>query len=224
MAKLLSIKLNSAYFRKYHTKLPKVYIILLSKEDSPYGFDNADCYEYKVTPIITELGVVVPDNLIVWKHLELDKFARKHSKGEIQLIDGKLPIKEQWLYFLSKCDTEIEIPNDVDDTIKDAFKMMNQSKLNREQMQTYVTWTHKEKDETLKLTEEKIKGEISKIKALMKYEISQEKMIHDLKFLTHKNVINNIKDNLAYIRAHLEDTDDNICDELDLVNKLLGFI
>jgi flagellar biosynthesis/type III secretory pathway protein FliH len=68
-----------------------------------------------------------------------------------------------------------------------------------------------------------IKGEISKIKDLLDFGVSPEKIIPKLKFLTRDEVKDKLESNIAYIQKHLEDSDSDICDELGLVGNLSDF-
>jgi len=70
--------------------------------------------------------------------------------------------------------------------------------------------------------EGEIKGEISTIKALIKFKIPQEKIVTRVKFFTQDKVKEQLESNLIYIQNHLEDSDSDICDELGLVGNLLS--
>ena len=71
--------------------------------------------------MIKELNVEVPANLMNWKFYEIQKFTRLYEAGEI-LPTGN--IKEQWLSFLDKCGSAKSIPENVNDIIKEAYKIM----------------------------------------------------------------------------------------------------
>jgi len=65
-----------------------------------------------------------------------------------------------------------------------------------------------------------IKGEISKIKTLVELEISKDKIIPTLQFLTNPKVFDKLESNLSYIKEHMDDTESVICDELGLCEAL----
>ena len=68
-----------------------------------------------------------------------------------------------------------------------------------------------------------IKGEISKIKTLIKYEMSSETFTNDLKFLTQEKVKDKLESNLTYIKEHIDDSDSDICEQLGLIGNLSDF-
>lgn len=80
-----------------------------------------------------------------------------------------------------------------------------------------------EKGETLGKLKGMIKGEISKVKSLIKFGVPQEKIITDLKFLTNEKVRDKLESNIAYIQEHTNDSDSEICEELGLVGDLADF-
>lgn len=68
--------------------------------------------------------------------------------------------------------------------------------------------------------EGEIKAEVSKIKALIEWNIPQEKITSNLKFLTQDKVKDRLETNLAYIKDHLSDSDSDICEQLGVVEEL----
>ena len=71
--------------------------------------------------MIEGFNVEVPGNIMYWKYFEIKKFSRLFGEGKI-LPQGRM--KKQWLSFLDKCGTAEKIPDNVDDIIQEAFKIM----------------------------------------------------------------------------------------------------
>jgi hypothetical protein len=68
-----------------------------------------------------------------------------------------------------------------------------------------------------------LKGEITKVKTLLKFRISQVKIEPELKFLNNNKVNKQLEYNLSYIQEHMTDSDSDICDTLGLVADLSDF-
>ena len=128
MARSLSSKMLEGESSKFHEKLPKTYILVISRENlfaRKYSIDNDNLYEKTVVPTIRELGIEVPGNVMHWKYYEINKFASLYRAGKVGLeIDGRLGMKEQWLNFLDKCGSLSTLPGDTDGIIKEAYGIM----------------------------------------------------------------------------------------------------
>jgi len=238
MARMLAYKMKSGESQEHHTKLPKTYILVLSREDlfiRAYKLDNDNLYEKTVVPMIKELNVEVPGNVMNWKYYEIQKFTKLCDENKIVPTS----IKEQWLSFLDKCGSAKSIPNDVDEIIKEAYKIMEITNWEPQIKEIYEKALQKEQDEILEAQgresdalakglakgkfKGELKGEISKVKTLLKFGISQDKIEPELKFLNNDKVKNKLEDNMSYIKEHIQDSDSYICDELGLVADLSDF-
>ncbi len=116
--------MKSGEWNENHFKLPKTYILVLSREDlfiRGYKLDNDKLYEKTIVPMIIELNVEVPGNVMNWKYYEIQTFSRLCDTGEIVPTGS---IKEQWLSFLDKCGSAKSIPNNVSSIIKEAYQIM----------------------------------------------------------------------------------------------------
>ena len=225
------------------TKLPKTYILVLSREDlfiRAYKLDNDNLYEKTVVPMIKELNVEVPGNVMNWKYYEIQKFTKLCDENKIVPTS----IKEQWLSFLDKCGSAKSIPNDVDEIIKEAYKIMEITNWKPEIKELYEKALEKEQDEILEaqrnisdalakgeligelkgelkgMLKGELKGEISKVKALIDVGATKEQIFSKIKFLNNDKVKNQLEDNLSYIKNHIQDSDSDICDALGLVADL----
>ena len=227
MARMLAYKMKSGESNEHHTKLPKIYILVLSREDlfiRAYKLDNDKLYEKTVVPMIKELNIEVPGNVMNWKYYEIQKFTKLCDTKEIQPTGS---IKEQWLSFLDKCGSAKSIPNDVDSIIQKAYEIMEISNWKPQIKEVYEKALQKEQDEILEAQEREntalikgklkgeLKGEISKFKDFQKLKLQEE---------LYKDMFKYLKpDNFSYIKEHIQDSDSDICDTLGLVADLSDF-
>jgi len=150
---------------QYHLKLCDSYILVIAKKNifvDKYSIKTQeggvdDLYEKTVVPYIKELKQEIPGNKMHWKFFELSRFENK-MKGKRFAKDQ---IKEQWLEFLIRCPKMEEVPEEVDDKIKDAYEMMENVKKNLNDLFDYWVAKTKEYDEQeeRKALEEKYKAE-----------------------------------------------------------------
>lgn len=66
-----------------------------------------------------------------------------------------------------------------------------------------------------------LKGKISKIQAMFKFNIPQEKFISELKFLTQESIKDKLDNNLNYIKEHPTYLEDQICTDLGLLGDII---
>lgn len=151
--------------------------------------------------MVIETGQEMPGNKMHWKFFELPKFVKFYKN---KTIDISNPLKEQWLDFLVKCNTKIEIPGDVHELIKKGYNIMKIANWSEDQRLLY--WKQKsneiEEIREQKLLEEKVfnegklegikegieqgkwkgevKGEISKFKDFQKLVFSVRLRVIDL--------------------------------------------
>jgi len=249
MSKLISVQVNEKGGKEYHKDILDTYILVLEKQNlftGQHKLSDDSLYEIEVEPIIKQTGEVFPGNKMHWKFFELPKF---QESDNYKSISKESPLKEQWLEFLIDCSKQEEAP-DRSEIIKRGYEIMKVANWTPDQKALY--WKQKMNEiaflEAQQLQEEEaiikaqeafekgiakgelqgklkgeIKGEISKIKDLLELGISQEKIIPKLKFLTQEKIKGEFDHNFDYISTHLEDTDSQICDELDLVGRLSDF-
>ena len=249
MAKLISLQVKEGEGKLYHEKVLETYIIVIGKSNIFVGdtkLQNQKLFEIDVQPMVIQTNEIIPGNKMFWKFFELPKF---QESDNYRTIDKDSALKEQWLEFLIDCSKKDEEP-DRSEIIKRGYEIMKVANWTPDQKALY--WKQKMNEiaflEAQQLQEEEaiikaqeafekgiakgelqgklkgeIKGEISKIKDLLELGISQEKIIPKLKFLTQEKVKGEFDHNFDYIRTHLEDTDSQICDELDLVGRLSDF-
>lgn len=226
LSKFLCKTIESRTFGRFDEFLPKTYAIVIATGDILDDQLNDDeLYELTVTPKLLESTEHVPTNKMAWKYFNLTLFAKKLADGRInKLFDEKLPLKEQWLNFLANCSNTTNIPADADSIIQDAYKIMEKAKWSQEFRANYKKSLRSRMSQHLSITELKIKSELKLIKVLFKHKIQREEIISELNFLVHGNVIDSIEENLSYIQNHINDSDSDICENLDLVDDLLGFV
>ena len=249
MAKLISLQVKEGEGRLYHEKVLETYIIVIGKSNIFVGdtkLQNQKLFEIDVQPMVIQTNEIIPGNKMFWKFFELPKF---QESDNYRTIDKDSALKEQWLEFLIDCSKKDEEP-DRSEIIKRGYEIMKVANWTPDQKALY--WKQKMNEiaflEAQQLQEEEaiikaqeafekgiakgelqgklkgeIKGEISKIKDLLELGISQEKIIPKLKFLTQEKIKGEFDHNFDYISTHLEDTDSQICDELDLVGRLSDF-
>ncbi|CAF1050915.1 unnamed protein product [Brachionus calyciflorus] len=233
MARVIGSKLESG---ETYSQLPKVYLLALSKQNLFDGYLNDIFYEKTVVPMIQELKAEFPSNLMTWKFYEIKRFDKELKAGQIKRVDGKLPLKEQWLDFFNKCGTASAIPEDTDKVIQDAYKKMHLANWNADALIEYDLMIQSEIEDKIKREKDKkeselkgekegelkgeIKGEISKIKDFLNFGLSKEIIVPRLKFLTHEKVREKLESTLTYIQDHRNDSDDEICEKLGLVGDL----
>lgn len=181
-----------------------------------------------VEPLIKGTNETVPCNAMNWKYFEMRKFAKRHSNGEINLINGKLSNKEQWLSFFCKCGKVKSIPDDVVCDIQKAYKIMFKENWKLETLEEYYKVIQEEANKPLSLSEVELKGEIKGeillIKALLDLNIKKEEITKYLKFLTDYDAFGDIEEYIKYIKEHNQDTDSDIFDKLGLVYCLSDFL
>ncbi len=244
MARALSSKMFEGDSNKFHEKLPKTYILVISREDlfaRRYSLENDHLYEKTVVPIIKELGVEAPGNVMNWKYYEINKFARLHQAGKVPLEeDGRLGVKEQWLNFLDKCGRLEVVPGDVDETIKEAYEIMMMVNWDSARKQAYEKARERELDELNELKREKeesktegevigeargeargeVKGEIKiKLKSLPGIKLAIEaKMDHDfLKQLFSSFEENDLYKIETYVTEHKDCSVEDLAHEIGLI-------
>jgi len=236
MARTLSGKMFEGESNKLHERLPKTYILVISREDlftRRYSLDNDNLYEKTVVPIIKELGVEVPGNVMNWKYYEINKFSRLHQSGRVPLEkDGRLSIKGQWLNFLDKCSKLEVVPGDVDEIIKEAYEIMMMVNWDAARKQAYEKARERELDERDELAREKAESEaigVTKGKAEGKAE-EQLKLLPGIKLaieskLEHsmlKQFFSSFEESTlyqieAYINEHQNCKIDQIAQEIGLI-------
>ena len=69
-----------------------------------------------------------------------------------------------------------------------------------------------------------IQGEISKIKTLINLGIEQKQIVQSLNFLTMQELKDKLENNIEYIKDHVNETDRQICEDLDLLRPLYGLL
>ena len=147
-------------------------------------------------------------------------------------------LKEQWLEFLIDCSKQQSEP-DRNEIIKKGYRIMEVAKWTPDQQTLYLNQkmqalearlaqedlereAREAREEAEKSFEKgklkgEIKGKISKVKALIKYNVPKENIVQDLKFLTDVKVLENLDNHLDYIREYNDETDSLICENLGLV-------
>lgn len=193
MAKLLATQIKEGEGEKYHVKLHDTYILVLAKQNLFVGEyklegDSNAKYEKTFKPTCEELEhQEMPGNKMHWKFYELCKF-KTFTKGK--LIDNTYTVKDQWLDFLVNCSSNLSIPENLDNKIKEGYKIMKMANWNRDQVVSYYKLKANEYDEqitienTIKETEQKAfqeglekglkKGELDgKLKILLKQDIQK---------------------------------------------------
>jgi predicted transposase/invertase (TIGR01784 family) len=238
MAKLISGQVKEGEGKLYHDKVLETYIIVIGKANIFLGntaLRDQKLFEIDVKPMVMQTNEIVPGNKMHWKFFELPKF---QESDNYKSISKESPLKEQWLEFLIDCSKQEEAP-DRSEIIKRGYEIMKVATWSSDTQALY--WKQKMNELDLIETQQEleyeafergevkgklkgeIKGEISKIKDLLDLGISKETITPKLKFLTQDKIREEFDHNFEYIRNHLEDTDSQICDELDLVGKLSDF-
>ncbi|CAF1089686.1 unnamed protein product [Brachionus calyciflorus] len=226
-AKAMLQRLNILSNTKYDEKLKKTYLLIISRENlfkNLHKIDDDIYYEKTAMPIIKELNLEIPGNLMVWKFYEIGKFSKIFADGKVKLINNRLPIKEQWLDFFDKCRSATEIPDNVDDIIKKAYRQMEINKWSEQLEMIYDMPPPKESfslnDIKLRILEAEQKGEIlaeiTIIKDLIDVGFDDEMIIKRLRFLTHPKFKDEIFENLKYIRGHFNESGRSIFEKLGL--------
>ena len=247
MSKIIAGQVKEGEGQRYDTAVMDTYILAIEKENifrGKYMLKDKDIFEVTVVPMVVETKEEIPGNKMHWKFFELPKFTKAYKSTDIGKTNS---LKEQWLDFLIKCSKQTDIPDNIDDIIKKGYNIMKLANLSEDQRILYWKQKSNEMEELKeqKMLEEKafqegveegiekgkikgklkgeIKGEISKIKDLLDFGVSPEKIIPKLKFLTRDEVKDKLESNIAYIQKHLEDSDSDICDELGRVGNLSDF-
>jgi predicted transposase/invertase (TIGR01784 family) len=209
MAKLLATQVKEGEGEKYHVKLYDTYILVLAKQNLFVGEyklegDSNAKYEKTFKPTCEELGYQeMPGNKMHWKFYELCKF-KTFTKGKV--IDGSYAVKEQWLDFLVNCSSNLFIPENLDNKIKEGYKIMKMANWNRDQIVSYYKLKANEYDEqitienTIKETEQKafqeglekglkkgkweerLTSDIDKIKTGIKFNVKPEELTLNFNF------------------------------------------
>ncbi|CAF1003229.1 unnamed protein product [Brachionus calyciflorus] len=104
MAKSISYKMSTGESDQYHIKLTKTYLLMISRQN------------------LFKLSYQLKDDI----------YYEKTAVPIIKELDVELPIKEQWLNFFDKCGSATEIPDNVDDIIKKAYRQMEMYKWPKE--------------------------------------------------------------------------------------------
>ena len=238
MAKLISGQVKEGEGKLYHDKVLETYIIVIGKANIFLGntaLRDQKLFEIDVKPMVIQTNEIVPGNKMHWKFFELPKFQESNN---YKSISKESPLKEQWLEFLIDCSKQEEAP-DRSEIIKKGYEIMKLATWSSDTQALY--WKQKMNELDLIETQQEleyeafergevkgklkgeIKGEISKIKDLLDLGISKETITPKLKFLTQDKIREEFDHNFEYIRTHIEDTDSQICDELDLVGRLSDF-
>ena len=209
----------------------KIFILVLCIEDlfiREYKLDNDTLYEKTMVPMIMELNEKMPGNVMIWKYYEIRKFTKLCDEKRITPTNS---LKEQWLSFLDKCGSSTEIPNDVDNIIKKAYKVMETASWPSLIKETYENYLEKETDEINEvqrnISAAKLKGEviaeISKIKVLIDFGYKTEQILSTLKFLNNDKMKDKLEHNMSYIKSHIQDSDRDICNALGIFDALSDF-
>lgn len=148
MACMMEGKVQKGESNQYHIKLKDAYILVIAKKNifiDGYAVEMQedevdDLYKKTVVPYIRELKQEIPGNKMHWKFFELARFESKMQGKKF----GKDQIKEQWLEFLIKCSKMEEVPEEVDDTIKQAYEIMENVKKDLSNLFDY--WVAKTKE------------------------------------------------------------------------------
>ncbi len=212
---------------------------MISREDlfaRRYSIEHDDLYEKTVVPIIIELGVEVPGNVMNWKYYEINKFARLYKAGKVALEEGdRLGIKEQWLNFLDKCGSLITVPSDIDEVIKEAYGIMMMVNWDSARKQAYEKAREREIDERNELAREKeeskLEGEVigevrggvkEKLKSLPGIKLAIEaKMDHDfLKQLFSSFEESTLSQIEVYVSTHQDCKVEDIAQEIGLLGSV----
>ena len=139
------------------------------------------------------------------KNLETIAARRKELKELQAKLDTMEVSETSKVLSWKKIVNELDVLEDLEESIKEVFERGKKLGYERTKLKG------------------EIKGEISKIKDLLDFGVSPEKIIPKLKFLTRDEVKDKLESNIAYIQKHLEDSDSDICDELGLVGNLSDF-
>ncbi|CAF0815469.1 unnamed protein product [Brachionus calyciflorus] len=130
----------------YRQDFLKTFILVISKENI-FELENDKLYEKTIVPMTLETKTEAECLPISLKYYELKKFVKMHDSGEIKLVNDKLPLKEQWLDFFYKCSTCEKIPDDVDNIIKEAYRIMKVTEWEPLFKRMYEESIQREKDE-----------------------------------------------------------------------------
>jgi predicted transposase/invertase (TIGR01784 family) len=235
MAKMMHDQVKVGEGSKYHEVMKKNYILVIAlkklfTESNKLPGDDDAHYEKTIVPMCKELKVEIPYNKMYWKFFELDRF-KNHYKGIT--IDKKSEEKDQWLDFLLNCGGKQDIPDNINDIIKEGYEAMKIKTLQEKKLAD-MYWNAKAREDSYDLQNQElkeeylmkgklkgeIKGEISKIKNFIELEVPQEKFAPKLHFLNEEKFKINLDFNLSYIKEHLEDTESAIGEHLNLFDKM----
>jgi hypothetical protein len=222
----------------YDEVVLETYMIIIGKKNVFVGktaLSDQTLFEIDVKPVVIQTQQIIPGNKMFWKFFELSKF---QESSNYKSINENSPLKEQWLEFLIDCSKQQSEP-DRNEIIKKGYRIMEVAKWTPDQQTLYLNQKmqalearlaqedlEREAREAREEAEQafekgklkgEIKGEISKVKALIKYNVPKENIVQDLKFLTNPQVLENLDNNLDYIREHNDETDSLICENLGLV-------
>ncbi len=236
MSKLISGQVKEGQGAEYDTAVLDTHILIIGKQNmfrGKFALKNQNLFEIDVIPTIVQTGEEMPGNKMHWKFFELSKFA-KNYKGVV--IDKLHSLKEQWLDFFLRCNTQNEIPDNINDIIKKGYNIMKIANLSNEQKVLY--WKEKQDEldalkeqELLKqelaekafkegefkgIQKEKarsvVKNEISNIKFGIENELPEEKIVKKLNYT--KPYFQVIQEHLN--NGHFDDTESVIGDHLHL--------
>ncbi|AVP87658.1 Putative transposase [Candidatus Phycorickettsia trachydisci] len=247
MAKLISNQVKEGESQRYHEAVLETYIIVIGKKNMFTGntaISDQNLFEIDVKPMIVKTGEIYPNNKMNWRFFELPKFQKSN---EYKHINKGSIIKYQWLAFLSDCSNK-EVALDRKEIIKKGYEIMKIATWSADKQTLY--WKEKDNEraaqQILKESKEEgfaegfeegmekgmekgmergklkgeIKGEISKVKTAIKWNVSKDHVVLELKFLTNPKLMDKLESNLSYIQEHMDDTESVICDELGLCDAL----
>ena len=250
MSKIISQQVTSGQSNKYHEALLDTYIVIITKENvfpdrqppkkekpaekdkiklqnfekfqEVYTLDKnhntEEIYYYKeVVPMIKGYNIEIPDNKMHWVFCELSKFKKQHKNQE---ITGDDTLKKQWLDFLINAQDKVDIPSDLDVTIKRGYEIMKSVLIEED---TRILYWKEKSDRALheQVQEDKeaeafekgkwkgeVKGEITQFKNFQKLKLQEEQYKDMFKYLK--------QDNFPYIKEHIDDNESVIMGGMDI--------
>ena len=197
MSKLISVQVNEKGGKDYHKDILDTYILVLEKQNlftGQHKLSDESLYEIEVEPLIKQTKEVFPGNKMHWKFFELTKF-QQHDVYKSLTKDSNL--KHQWLEFLINCGEQLNEP-ERNDIIKEGYKIMKLAQWNGDKQALYWLEQAREfdqienqKEEKLKAFEEGLKkgkleerltGDIDKIKTGIKFNVKPEELTLNFNF------------------------------------------
>ncbi len=190
MAKLIARQAKTGDYKNYHNKVQETYMLSIGKKDifkmkgeSDIPCDSPRYYEKTVTPMVQELGIVVPYNKMNWKFYELEKL-QQYIKDSPFTAHSEM--KEQWLNFLIECQKQTKLPEDVDNLIKEAYRIMDMQQWTEEQRILYwkqeADWELYESQLEIEHQEGIAKGRVKQFLGLLKFTQEIKKLAQETDF------------------------------------------